>query len=166
MRGFYISLCNLIGLVYAAPAFLAADRRGNITLPENDKFYAAPVGYESKAPGTILQYRRAPRSISLDNKSPLKLKEAWQIQYRTQNSIGEPEAGTVTLLIPYEAKTKNLFAQGYFSDAAYNGQASPFFFLFCMQVGGLTNKTGVIHRWRSRSVGETTMTLPECKQLS
>jgi hypothetical protein len=89
-------------------------------LAQADSFYAAPKGFENKELGEILRYREAPRPISLDNRTPLKPKEAWQIQFRTQNSMGEPEAGMVTVLVPWKAKPGNLFVEGYFADAAWS----------------------------------------------
>jgi hypothetical protein len=79
-----------------------------------DWFYKAPVGFEKAAPGSILRYRRVPRPISLTSITPILPKGAWQIQYRTQNSLGEPEASIVTVLEPFNAKRGNLFAQGFF----------------------------------------------------
>ncbi len=105
----------------AIPAFLASSAASNVSVSENDQFYSAPIGFENAKLGSILRYRQSPRSISLDNKTPIRPKEAWQIQYRTQNSLGEPEAGIVTVLVPFNAKKSNLFVQGYFADAAYAG---------------------------------------------
>jgi hypothetical protein len=81
-----------------------------ITLsPDEDPFYKPPKGFESAALGSILRYRPAPRSITLDNKRPIRPKDAWQILYKTQNSVNEPEATVVTLLVPFKAKQDNLF---------------------------------------------------------
>src|ERR1700760_572878 len=119
MRSFFVTLCNLISLATAIPAVLSS-RSSNISLPDNDQFYAAPPGFEAAELGSILRYRRAPRPISLDNNTPIKPKDAWQIQFRTQNSLGEPEAGVVTVLVPYQAQSSNLFVEAYFADASFN----------------------------------------------
>jgi hypothetical protein len=79
-----------------------------------DLFYHPPVGFEKTAPGTILRYRRVPRPISLTNVTPVRPKGAWQIQYRTQNSIGEPEANIMTVLEPWNAKPGHVFVEGFF----------------------------------------------------
>jgi len=41
--------------------------------------------------------------------------------YRTQNSVGAPEATVVTVIVPYKANASQLFALAFFTDAAYNG---------------------------------------------
>lgn len=105
--------------------------------PKNDAFYSPVKGYESAKAGTILGSRPVPNPITLDNKTPLVLRKATQIQYRTQNSVGKAEQTLVTVLEPYNAKPENLFIYHFFSvsistfneistlkifkDAAYNG---------------------------------------------
>jgi hypothetical protein len=84
-------------------------------LPDEDDFYKPPPGYESAAPGSILRYRPVPNGISLNNKTPIWTKAAWQLLYRTQNSVGEPEASVVTVIIPYNVKRSNLFVYAYTS---------------------------------------------------
>ena len=78
-----------------------------------DWFYRAPVGFEKAALGSILRYRPIPRPLSFTNVTPIRPKAAWQIQYRTQNSVGEPEASVVTVLEPFNASRGNLFAQAF-----------------------------------------------------
>jgi hypothetical protein len=56
-----------------------------------------------------------------DNTPPINLKGAYQLLCRTQNSVGQPEATVITVLVPYNAKPSNLFALSFFTDAAYNG---------------------------------------------
>src|ERR1700759_4492336 len=65
----------------------------------NDEFYKEPPGYERIPLGGILRSRPAPFPIKLVKYLTLKPKAAWQILYRTQNSVGEPEATVVTLLV-------------------------------------------------------------------
>jgi hypothetical protein len=83
--------------------------------PNDDPFYKAPAGYESAKLGDILQYRKVPNPITMNNKDPISVRAAWQIQYRTQNSVGEPEANIVTLLVPFNPKPKHLFSLSFFS---------------------------------------------------
>jgi hypothetical protein len=90
-------------------------RQPTAKVPDEDDFYKPPPGYESAAPGTILRHRPAPNPITLDNKTPLNIKAAWQLQYRTQDSTGKPEATVVTLLVPHHAKPNNLFHYSFFS---------------------------------------------------
>jgi hypothetical protein len=100
----------------------------------DDQFYAAPAGFESTAPGTILRYRRAPRPITLNSITPIRPKNAWQILYRTQNSVGEPKATVVTVLEPYNAKKSNLFVQNFITVIPHTG--------FKLLSGALNGLTG------------------------
>ncbi|QDS76000.1 hypothetical protein FKW77_004607 [Venturia effusa] len=90
-------------------------------LPDEDEFYRPPVGFESYPLGSILRSRPTPNSITLNNVDAIRVKEAWQLLYRTQNSVEEPTATVVTVIIPYRAKPGHLFSYSYFSDAAFNG---------------------------------------------
>jgi hypothetical protein len=88
----------------------------NGTLPEKDEFYKAPPGFEKAAPGTILRSRRVPGTLSLDNNSTtVNVQSAWQLQYRTQNSVGTPQASVVTVLIPYNARPGNLHMYSWYT---------------------------------------------------
>jgi hypothetical protein len=87
----------------------------NGTLPENDDFYKAPPGFEKAAAGTILRSRRVPGSITIENSIPINVQAAWQLQYRTQNSVGNPEASIVTVLVPHNAKPGNVFMYAYYT---------------------------------------------------
>jgi hypothetical protein len=86
-----------------------------VLLPKDDIFYQPKPGFESTKPGTILSYRQVPNPITLDNKNPIVPKSAWQINYRTQNSVGEPEQTMVTILEPFNAKPDSLFVYHFFS---------------------------------------------------
>lgn len=85
----------------------------------HDDFYIPHPEYVTAKPGEILKWRPAPRPITLISFSPIRPKAAWQIQYRTQNSVGEPEATVVTVLVPYNAKPDSLFVQSFFTDSAF-----------------------------------------------
>lgn len=89
-----------------------------VTSPSEDPFYTPPSGYESAAPGTILRSRTVPNPLTLDNITPINIKGAWQLLYRTQNSLGNPEATVVTIVEPHNAKTDHLFSFQYFVDSA------------------------------------------------
>jgi hypothetical protein len=86
-----------------------------ILLPKDDIFYQPKAGFEKAKLGTILSYRKVPNAITLDNKNPIVPKSAWQINYRTQNSVGEPEQTMVTILEPFNAKPDSLFVYHFFS---------------------------------------------------
>jgi hypothetical protein len=84
-------------------------------LPLEDPFLKPPAGFEKAPPGSILRYRSVTQKIKLLSFIPLNVFEAWQILYRTQNSVGEPEATIVTLLVPFNKKSDNLFSLSYFT---------------------------------------------------
>jgi hypothetical protein len=86
-----------------------------VKLPNNDQFYQAPANIESYPLGAILNHRRVPKPISLTGTTAIRPKQAWQIQYRTQDSLGKAEMGIVTVLIPFNAKPGNLFVENFLS---------------------------------------------------
>jgi hypothetical protein len=104
-------------LTAAAPSLAAVTwpLRSESVLPENDPFYTEPPGLRSIKAGTILRYRPVPNPITLDNKNAIFPKHAWQILYRTQNSIGKPSATVTTLFAPRGAGKGHLFTLNYFS---------------------------------------------------
>jgi hypothetical protein len=86
--------------------------------PLNDEFFKPPTGFEKTPLGTILRYRKVPKPIKLIHILPLPALDpgaAWQVLYRTQNSVGKPEANIVTILVPHKPKTNNLFTISYFT---------------------------------------------------
>jgi hypothetical protein len=84
--------------------------------PDDDPFYKPPSGFEATAPGSILRYRPVPNPITLNNKDGVKPKAAWQILFRTQNSLGKPIATVTTVLQPNgRPKPNNLFGYNFFS---------------------------------------------------
>jgi hypothetical protein len=93
-------------------------RRPLPPLPDNDPWYAAPDNLADAKPGDILKWRVSPRPISIDNNAAVNLAGVYHIQYRTQNSVGEPLANVVTAIVPYNANLNVLFAYSYFSDTA------------------------------------------------
>jgi hypothetical protein len=89
-------------------------------LPDQDPFYKAPADIlQSTKLGSIIRYRPVPNPITIDNKKAIYPKAAWQILYRTQNGVEEPEATVVTVLVPNKAKSNNLFSFQYFSVRIY-----------------------------------------------
>jgi hypothetical protein len=102
------------GSLLQAPPWNQTNRAGPL-FPDEDSFYTPTPGFESAKLGAILKHRPVPRPITIDNKNGLKLKDAWQILYRTQNSVGEPEANVVTVLVPFKPNAKKLFSFQFFS---------------------------------------------------
>jgi hypothetical protein len=86
-----------------------------VIFPDDDPFYKAPPGIESVKLGGVLRTRRVPNGITFDNKKALNIKDAWQILYRTKDSLGHPEANVVTVLVPWKPKKDHHFNMAYFT---------------------------------------------------
>lgn len=97
-------------------------------LPGNDPWYAAPDGFENVKPGTILKHRDTPKPLSMDDKTMLKPRKAIQVQYRSTNSVGDPIANVMTVIVPYNANPMHHLAYAMFSDAV-SPDCSPSFAL-------------------------------------
>ena len=65
--------------------------------PSQDPFYTAPANYESAAPGTVLRTRASPGNLTsvIGNSSA-----AYNILYRTTDSLYNPSWAVTTLFIP------------------------------------------------------------------
>ena len=83
-------------------------------MPGNDEWYRPAQGFESAPLGAILKYRET-KGISLDNKKSVKVAGSWQFLFRTQDSIGAPEATVVTVAVPFNADKKKLFLYHWFA---------------------------------------------------
>jgi hypothetical protein len=86
-----------------------------VKVDRSDPFLTPPEGFETAKPGTILRYRNIPRHLSLDNKNPVRVQNATQILYRTVNSVGEPEATVVTVVVPFNVKRDKLLGYHFFA---------------------------------------------------
>ncbi|WP_218565498.1 lipase family protein, partial [Prescottella equi] len=96
-------------LVGAAVLALAAVTAGTLTAPAagaapayprpyTDPFYAAPADIATKAPGDVLEVRRADTWLVPGN-------EVWQIKYRSTNSSGDPIPAVTTVIKPINSPT-------------------------------------------------------------
>jgi hypothetical protein len=90
-------------------------RKTKVVMPDDDAFYRAPPGIAEAKAGAVLRTRRVPNEITFDNRGALNIKDSWQILYRTQDSLGHPEANVVTVLVPWKPKKDHLFTMGYFT---------------------------------------------------
>jgi hypothetical protein len=81
---------------------------------QTDKWYQAPRNINRLAPGSIIRQRLVPRPVVL-NGTRVELDAAWQILYKTRNSLGGPLAAVTTLLKPKNAKLDHHFVQGFFT---------------------------------------------------
>ena len=112
--------------VSAAPTSLFG--RADPLPPSQDPFYQAPAGYESAAPGTILKSRTIPSPFAFEGKDPLRIKQAYQLLYRTTDTQGNPEAALTTVLVPNNADSTKLVSYQTAEDAAFVGCAPSYTF--------------------------------------
>lgn len=94
------------------PGLLRRQDPATIGTPK-DSFLVPPPGFEKAPLGTILRYRPVPKPVRLLRLFPLKLLGAWQILYRTQSTVGDPETTVVTILAPHNPKPGNVFSLSY-----------------------------------------------------
>ncbi|WP_305092099.1 lipase family protein [Prescottella sp. R16] len=88
-----LALTALVGTAVATPAASATPA---YPTPLPDPFYAAPADIATKAPGDVLEVRRADTWLASGN-------EVWQIKYRSTNSAGEAIPAVTTVLKPVNA---------------------------------------------------------------
>jgi hypothetical protein len=108
-----IALLALFAGVLAAPARQEAQAEPK-RMPGNDEWYRPAQGFESAPLGTILKYRET-KGVSLDNKKSVKLAGSWQFLFRTQDSVGTPEATVVSVAVPFNADKSKLFLYHWFA---------------------------------------------------
>ena len=115
------SLLLLIHLVLAAalpPAARLLERAAPLD-PSADPFYTPPPGYENSAPGTILRTRNVPSSLALASILPINIHGAYQLLYRTTDSLGNPQATVTTVIVPYDADPKKILSYQFAEDGAW-----------------------------------------------
>lgn len=104
------------------------EERGAPTAPTEDPFYQVPGGIDNIEPGTILKYRKPPAAIAAFGVSPVKLKDSFQILYRTTDNFGNSTATVLTVLIPYNADYSKLLSYQVAEDAGYANCAPSYAF--------------------------------------
>lgn len=86
--------------------------------PSQDAFYQPPAGYESAAPGDILNHRQIAVPTVLDAVATGLAASAWQILFRSNDSSGNPSAVVTTLFVPAKGDPNKFFTQAVAYDAA------------------------------------------------
>src|ERR1700709_543509 len=106
-------------LVVALPSTSRLLYRAAPQTPSSDPFYTPPAGFESSAPGTILRSRNVPSPLAFLSIAPINIKGAYQLLYRTTDSLGNPEATVTTVIVPYNADPKKLLSYQFAEDGAW-----------------------------------------------
>ncbi|WP_458690481.1 lipase family protein [Nocardia tengchongensis] len=132
MMGSAVSACGATGsvvkrgqlrsAVIAASAVLcvtgtsmAVGSADPLPTPQNDPFYTPPSGWDSKAPGTILNSR----PVEVASMGPqAQDADAWQLLYRTTDTAGHPMATVTTVLRPRTGQVKGLITYQAAEDAS------------------------------------------------
>lgn len=86
-----------------------------LVTPQNDPFYTPPSGWNSKAPGTILNSR----PVEVASMTPqAQDADAWQLLYRTTDTNGQPMVTVTTVLRPRTGQVKGLISYQVAEDAS------------------------------------------------
>ncbi|WP_280298613.1 lipase family protein [Nocardia neocaledoniensis] len=86
-----------------------------LTTPQNDPFHTPPPGWDTEAPGTILNSR--PVEVASLGPQPQDA-DAWQLLYRTTDTVGRPMATVTTVLRPRTEQVKGLISYQPATDAS------------------------------------------------
>ncbi|WP_336082140.1 lipase family protein [Nocardia sp. SSK8] len=83
--------------------------------PQHDPFYVPPTGWDTRAPGTILNSR----PVEVASMGPrAQNAEAWQLLYRTTDADGRPLATVTTVLRPRTGQVRGLVSYQPATDAS------------------------------------------------
>lgn len=115
MRTLALAAVVLLGLVVADPVH-----------PDDDGFYDAPEDYALRAIGEILKSREVPSPLA-----GLTYKTAYQLMYRSVDSIGMPTYGITTVIVPTNGDGTQVVSYHQAEDASYIGCAPS----YTMQMG-------------------------------
>lgn len=139
--GFWLKSFLLLLQAVLAPALPFSTRvwgRSAPLQPSEDPFYTPPAGYESSAPGTILRSRAIPDTLAISSILPINVQGAYQLLYRTTDSLGNPQATVTTIIVPHKANPKKLLSYQIAEDGAYINCAPS----YVLQQGSELNDSG------------------------
>ncbi|MFE3187580.1 lipase family protein [Nocardia sp. NPDC059240] len=112
-------------VLYLAGTPTAVGTADPVLTPQSDPFYTPPAGWDSQAPGTILNSR----PVEVASMGPqAQDADAWQLLYRTTDVDGNPMATVTTVLRPRNGQVKGLISYQAAEDASAP-QCAPSFVL-------------------------------------
>jgi hypothetical protein len=85
-----------------------------VVLPQNDTFYEPPSDYSSAANGAILKSRPVPNPLV-----NLTYESAYQIMYRSEDSLGNATYGVTTVIVPKTANSNMMVSYQWYEDSSY-----------------------------------------------
>lgn len=94
------------------------DPRAAPIVPSQDPFYAVPDDVGSSPAGTILRHRSPPSAIAAFGIAPVRLAATHQLQYRTNDNLGNATATVLTVLVPHHADMRKVLSYQVAEDAA------------------------------------------------
>ncbi|PSK33690.1 hypothetical protein C7M61_005243 [Candidozyma pseudohaemuli] len=100
-----------------------------VTPPSEDPFYNAPANISNYKNGDIIGWRPAPTRIR-SLYFPVNVKNAWQVQVRSENSLGEPQQIITTIFEPYNGDPLKLLSYQTAQDSASNDCAPSYSVLY------------------------------------
>ncbi|CAK9440078.1 uncharacterized protein LODBEIA_P41780 [Lodderomyces beijingensis] len=84
--------------------------------PTQDQFYNAPSNFESQPLGTILKVRNVPNPLT-SVVTPVKVKNAWQLLVRSEDTFGNPNAIVTTIVEPFAADKEKVVSYQAYEDS-------------------------------------------------
>lgn len=112
----YSAVLALLAVSTAAAPVL--EKRATPVLPTEDPFYTPAPGFESAANGAILRSRPVPGKLAAFQAIPLQPKAAYQILYKSNDTLGNPTASVSTILIPNNADFTKVVSYQVAEDAS------------------------------------------------
>ena len=100
------------------PGAHQVSERAAILPPTTDPFYVPPPGYESQNAGVILR-SRALGSLAFGGIVPFQANAAYQLLFRSTDSLGNASAAVTTVIVPSNANTTRLLSYQTAEDASW-----------------------------------------------
>ncbi|KAG4425343.1 hypothetical protein IFR04_001493 [Cadophora malorum] len=104
--------------VIAFPIHEALTDRAAPLPPTEDPFYIPPDDLYSQNPGAILRSRSI-GPLSFGGSVPFQAKAAYQLLYRTTDSLGDASAAVTTVIIPNNVNNSRILSYQFAEDAAW-----------------------------------------------
>ncbi|CZR55878.1 related to lipase 1 [Phialocephala subalpina] len=104
--------------VMAVPVSHNLSPRATPLPPTEDPFYIPPTGLEDSSPGTILRSRSL-GELTLQGVVPYTSKAAYQLMFRTTDSLGNASAAVTTIIVPENANLSRVLSYQFAEDSAW-----------------------------------------------
>lgn len=139
---FVLQIFLLVQLASAAvirgePSIASTKKRATVLAPTEDPFYTPPSNYETQKPGAILRSRSV-ETLGIEGVIPIQVKAAYQLLFRSTDSLGNPSAAVTTIIVPINANSSRLLSYQTAEDAAWANCAPS----YTLQVGSDSNNSG------------------------